>query len=74
MTDENDAWKPKRFLKRHTYYKVQVFDDVSLTWRDEKEGFDEKDEANNYRRSKFSTKRTRLMVVEGRKRFPIDEE
>ena len=74
MSEKDPVWKPRRQHKRHTYYKVQWFDDVSLTWRDEKESFDSKDEANSLRLSKHAERRTRLMVVEGRTRYPLDED
>lgn len=74
MSEKDPVWKPRRQHKRHTYYKVQWFDKVSLTWRDEKESFDSVDEANQIRLTKYEGKQSRIMVVEGRKRYPLVEE
>jgi hypothetical protein len=45
VADDRDQWRARRQHRRHVYYKVQVFDDVSLTWLDEKKAFDEVDDA-----------------------------
>jgi hypothetical protein len=62
------VWEPKRKHRRHTYYKVQVFDSKSLTWSDEPSAFDELEAANGYIAQKLVGKRARIMVVEGAKR------
>ena len=68
------TWKPKRQHRRHTYYKVQVFDSKSLTWSDEPSAFDELDAANTYIVQKLSGKQTRIMIVEGAKRILLSQQ
>lgn len=67
------TWKPKRTHRRHTYYKVQVFNSVSLTWLDEPSAFDEPSAANNYIAQKLTGKQSRIMVVDGTRRFPLKQ-
>jgi hypothetical protein len=66
------GWKPKRQHRRHTYYKVQVYDSVSLTWLDEPPAFDELSAANNYIMQVLVGKQSRIIVVEGARRFPLN--
>jgi hypothetical protein len=65
------TWKPKRTHRRHVYYKVQVFDSVSLTWVDEPSAFDELTAANNYIAQTLAGKQSRIMMVDGARRFPL---
>jgi hypothetical protein len=67
------TWKPKRAHRRNTYFKVQLFDSVSLTWRDEPSAFDELSAANNYIAQKLAGKQSRIMVIEGTRRFPLKQ-
>ena len=53
------TWKPKRAHRRNTYFKVQLFDSVSLTWRDEPSAFDELSAANNYIAQTLAGKQSR---------------
>jgi hypothetical protein len=67
------AWKPKTARRRHKYYKVQVFDPLSLTWRDEPSAFDQLNSANSYIAQTLAGKQSRIMVVEGARRFPLKQ-
>jgi hypothetical protein len=67
------VWRPTRKWRRHIYYKVQLFDSVGMTWRDEKPAFDELDDAKAYIREKVpKTTTARIMAVDGRVRTPVD--
>jgi hypothetical protein len=66
-------WKPKHAHRRQTYYKVQVFNSVSLTWVDEPSAFDELDGANSYIAQTLGGKQSRIMVVAGGRRSPLKQ-
>jgi hypothetical protein len=81
MTDEPESetaprepeWRPNRKWRRHIYYKVQVRDEVSLVWRDEKPAFDLVDLARAYIADKVpATATARIMSVDGRTRQPVE--
>jgi hypothetical protein len=67
------AWKSDDARRRNTYYKVQMFDSVSLTWVDEPSAFDELTTANKYIVEKLGSKQSRIMVVDGKRRFPLKQ-
>jgi hypothetical protein len=72
MVGDADGWKPKRQHRRHTYYKVQTYDVGSLTWRDEKDAFDEVAAARAHIENALAGSTARIMVVEGRNRYPLE--
>ncbi len=67
------VWKPKHAHRRHTYYKVQVFNSISVTWVDEPSAFDDLGAANNYVAQSLAGKQARIMVVEGGRRSPLKQ-
>jgi len=67
------TWKPKHAHRRHTYYKVQVFNSVSLTWVDEPTAFDDLNAANSYVAQTLAGKRSRIMVVDRGRRSPLSQ-
>ncbi len=67
------TWKPKHAHRRQTYYKVQVFNSISVTWVDEPSAFDNLDAAKNYISQTLAGKQSRIMVVEGGKRAPLKQ-
>jgi hypothetical protein len=73
MTDDRDQWRARRYHRRHVYYKVQIFDDVSLTWLDEKKAFDDVLDARQLILQQLGGRKARIMVVDGRRRYPLDE-
>jgi hypothetical protein len=70
---EKKGWRPRRQHRRHVYYKVQVFDDTSLTWLDQKNAFDDVDSAKLFVTTALAGKKARIMVVDGRNRHPLQE-
>ena len=72
MTDDDKRWRPRRQRRRHTYYKVQTFDERSLAWIDEKSAFDDVASAGEFISGTLSGKKTRIIVVEGARRYPLD--
>ena len=63
----------KGWRKDYPYYKVQVFDDRSLAWMDEKRGFATLDDARSYIRQELAGRKCRIMVVDEKGRRPLDE-
>jgi hypothetical protein len=72
MTSEKEEWRPRRQHRRHVYYKVQIYDDTSLTWLDHKNAFDLLDDAKKFVEEQ-DRKKARIMVVDGRRRYPASE-
>jgi hypothetical protein len=73
MSGGADGWKPRRQHRRHTYYKVQVYDETSLTWRDQKDAFDKVALARAHIAETLAGKTARIMVIEGRSRYPLED-
>jgi hypothetical protein len=48
----------------YPYYKVQYFDDRSVTWREKKTGFDSLTEAREYVARALSIRKTRIVLVD----------
>jgi hypothetical protein len=59
--------------RREKYYKVQVFDAVSLTWSDEAHTFDGINSANEYISRALDGKQSRIMVIEDGRRYPLSK-
>jgi hypothetical protein len=53
------------------YYKVQVYEPEQHVWVDERGAFDTVDEAKTYIAERLSSKTTRIMVIERRRRYPL---
>ncbi|MFI5022224.1 MAG: hypothetical protein ACHQRJ_11305 [Alphaproteobacteria bacterium] len=73
MPNEKEGWRPRRQHRRHIYYKVQVFDETSLTWLDEKNAFDDVATARDVISEHLGGKKVRIMVVDGKRRYPLQE-
>jgi hypothetical protein len=73
MSDTHDPWKPNRKHRRHVYYKLQLYDETSLTWRDLKDAFDVLEEARASLEASRRESRVRIMVVDGPTRYPLEE-
>jgi hypothetical protein len=67
--DERDPpWKPERQRRRGIYYRVEVYDQVSLCWLDAPGTFGSIEEASQYITRELSDRRARVMEIDGRKR------
>lgn len=67
------TWEPTKKRRKHPYYKVQVYNETSMTWKDERGAFDTVDEAQEFIAAKAPrSKQVRIMVVEVKRRFPIE--
>ena len=73
MTNDRKVWRPRRQHRRHIYYKVQVFDDLSLTWLDEKNAFDDLASAREFILLQLGARKARVMVVDGKRRYALEE-
>jgi hypothetical protein len=73
MNSEAVSWRPRRKWRRHRYYKVQHFEDRSLTWRDFKQAFDDLSAARQFITDNCSGMRTRIVWVEGKGRGALEQ-
>ena len=68
-------WRPRRQWRKPPYYKVQVWDEVGMSWRDEKPAFETPEEARDYIKTEVDANaRKRLMHVTAKGRMPLAEE
>lgn len=65
--------KPRRWRKDFPYYKVQVFNNIFKSWKDERQAFDTIKEAKEYISKKLSSLSTRIIVVEEKDRYVLEE-
>jgi hypothetical protein len=56
--------KPRGRHRRCPYYKVQIFNPISMTWQDERKAFDTVADATEYIRKKLFESTARIMTVE----------
>ena len=63
---------PRRRRRNYPYYKIQVFDDLTKVWKDERKVFDTAEEAQNYIRTELTDKSARIMVVERNNSYVLD--
>jgi hypothetical protein len=74
MTDDRDAWRPRRKWRRHRYFKVQHYEERSKTWFDFKPAFDDLAEARHFAAGNSGLgKKLRIMWVEGKSRGVLEE-
>lgn len=73
MTEDRGAWRPRRKWRRHRYYKVQHYEERSMTWRDFKQAFDDLAEARRFASKSGAGKRVRIMWVEGDSRSVLED-
>lgn len=65
--------KPRRWRKKFPYYKVQVFNKIFQSWKDEQRAFDSVEEAKDYIARRLSRVSTRIIVVQEKERYVLDE-
>jgi hypothetical protein len=56
--------KPRRWRKQFPYYKIQVFDQVINSWKDERKVFDSVENAREYIAQKIAPRIAHIVVVE----------
>lgn len=67
----DSPWKPGRQRKRGIYYRVEVYDQVSLCWLDAPGTFGSIEEASQYITRELSDRRARIMEIDGRRRSVV---
>ena len=61
--------------RSYPYYKVQVFNETFLSWKDERYAFDTIEEAQEYIRNKVpDTSSSRIIIVNEKERTVFGEE
>ncbi|MEK6324371.1 MAG: hypothetical protein AABN33_22255 [Acidobacteriota bacterium] len=56
--------KPRRWRKEFPYYKVQRFDPVVNSWKDERKIFDTIEAAQSYIAEEMGPQASRILVIE----------
>ncbi len=59
--------------RAYPYFKVQVFDDRSMTWIEKKQGFDTPEEARKYANDLPPSQKVRIVLVDERGYHELDE-
>ena len=67
------ATKPRRWRKDFPYYKVQVFNELFQSWKDERGAFDTIREAEEYIKVKVAGQLSRIIVVKEKERHVLGE-
>jgi Zn/Cd-binding protein ZinT len=62
---------PRNRRKIFPYYKIQVFDDTTKAWKDERKAYDTVEEARDYVEKTYSPETARIMVVERNTRYVL---
>jgi hypothetical protein len=62
---------PRRRRKFFPYYKIQVFDEISQAWKDERKVSDTIEEAQDYIEKKILPRTARVMVVHRNNRYVL---
>jgi hypothetical protein len=56
--------KPRRWRKNFPYFKIQLYNDVVISWMDEPRAFDTLEDAQDAIKEKYKDKKSRIIVVE----------
>jgi hypothetical protein len=67
------ARKPRRWRKDFPYYKIQVYNPVFNSWKDEPNAYTCIAEARRAVQTKFPDQRARIMVVDRDGRYVLDD-
>lgn len=62
---------PRNRRKVFPYYKIQVFDDRTIAWKDKQKAYDTIEEAQDYIEKMFSPETARIMVIERNTRYVL---
>ena len=64
--------KLRRWRKEFPYYKVQVFDEVVNSWKDERKIFDTPKAARDYIAKETTSQAARILVIEANGRHVLN--
>ncbi len=64
--------KPRRWRKNFPYYKIQVYNTLFNSWKDEPRAYSSLAEARRLIRTKLSGQRARIVVVEREGRHALE--
>lgn len=68
----SETWRPRRKHRPFPYFKVQVLDDLTLSWKDVQRAFSTENEARAYIADKLTSTNARVMLVEASGRSVIE--
>lgn len=69
--DDGPPWKPARQRRRGIYFRVEMYDPTSLCWLDAPGTFGSVEEASEFITRELSSRRARVMKIDGRKRTVV---
>jgi hypothetical protein len=64
-------FKPTKKRRDYPYYKLQVNNKVSMSWKDVRGAFDTLEDAAAYTKLKLQNDEVRVIVVEEKKRYEL---
>ena len=70
----SERWRPRRQHRPTPYYKVQVHDSVTLSWKDVQRAFATEAEAREHIATKLPSAKARVMLVEASGRSVLGAE
>jgi hypothetical protein len=70
-SNRESLWKPGRQRRRGIYYRVEIYDQISLCWLDAPGTFGSVEEASQYIARELTDRRARIMKIDGRKRSVV---
>lgn len=65
---QNKTMRNKESVRFETYFKLQWFDEISITWRDVQKTYSDEQQARN---AMTTDKKWRVMCITEKGRFPI---
>ena len=65
--------KPRRWRKDFPYYRIQLFNDILNSWKDEPRAYASVEQAREKIKLKFANRKTRIMVVERASRHVLED-
>lgn len=71
MAARGAPWKPKRHRPRGIYYRVEVYDEVSVCWVDAPGTFESIEKAAHFINTQLVEKQARIMKIDGAKRTVV---
>ena len=68
MSSDKVPWQARRHRKRGVYYRIEIFDETSVCWKDAPGTFDTSNDAQAAIRHSYSDRKARVMQIDGAKR------
>ena len=73
-TKASQRWQPRRHRRNYPYYKIQVFNEVLQSWKDERKVFESVEGAQEHITRNIAPRQARIMTIQREYRHPLEEE